>query len=47
VRTIAVAIGMVVLAGALLLLAWEVRRILSWIVVAALLAVVLGPVSRE
>jgi predicted PurR-regulated permease PerM len=44
VRTIAVAIGMVVLAGALLLLAWEVRRILSWIVVAALLAVVLGPV---
>jgi predicted PurR-regulated permease PerM len=44
VRTIAVAIGMVLVTGALLLLAWEIRRVLSWIVVAALLAIVLGPV---
>jgi predicted PurR-regulated permease PerM len=44
VRTIAVSIGMVLATGALLLLVWEVRRVLSWIVVAALLAIVLGPV---
>jgi predicted PurR-regulated permease PerM len=44
VLTIAVTIGMVLATGALLLLVWEVRRVLSWIVVAALLAVVLGPV---
>jgi predicted PurR-regulated permease PerM len=43
-RTIAVAIGMVLATAAILLLGWEVRRVLSWIVVAALLAVVLGPV---
>src|SRR6266496_571155 len=44
VQTIAVTIGMVLLTGALLLLAWEIRRVLSWVVVAALLAIVLGPV---
>jgi predicted PurR-regulated permease PerM len=44
VPTIAVTIGMVLATGALLLLVWEVRRVLSWIVVAALLAIVLGPV---
>ncbi len=44
VHTIAVTIGMVLLTGALLLLAWEIRRVLSWVVVAALLAIVLGPV---
>jgi predicted PurR-regulated permease PerM len=44
VRTIAVTIGMVLATAAILLLAWEVRRVLTWIVVAALLAVVLGPV---
>jgi predicted PurR-regulated permease PerM len=43
VRTIAATIGLVLLTGLLLLLAYEVRRVLSWIVVAALLAVVLGP----
>jgi predicted PurR-regulated permease PerM len=35
---------MVLATAAILLLAWEVRRVLTWIVVAALLAVVLGPV---
>ncbi len=44
VRTIVTTIGTVLLTAALLLLGWEVRRVLSWIVVAALLAVVLGPV---
>jgi predicted PurR-regulated permease PerM len=44
VRTIAATIGMVLLSGAVLLLGWEVRRILTWIVVAALLAIILGPV---
>jgi predicted PurR-regulated permease PerM len=39
-----VAIGMVLATAAVLLLGWEVRRVLTWIVVAALLAVVLGPV---
>jgi predicted PurR-regulated permease PerM len=34
---------MVLLTAALLLLGWEVRRILTWIVVAALLAIILGP----
>jgi predicted PurR-regulated permease PerM len=43
VATIAVTIGMVLATGVLLLLAWEARRVLSWIVVAALLAIVLGP----
>jgi predicted PurR-regulated permease PerM len=43
VRTIAAAIGMVLVTGAILLLGWEVRRVLTWIVVAALLSVVLGP----
>ena len=42
-RTIAVTIGMVLATAAILLLGWEVRRVLTWIVVAALLAVVLGP----
>jgi predicted PurR-regulated permease PerM len=42
-RTIAVTIGMVLLTSAILLLGWEVRRVLTWIVVAALLSVVLGP----
>src|SRR5919112_168671 len=35
--------GMVLLTAAILLLGWEVRRVLTWIVVAALLAVILGP----
>src|SRR5215218_7000834 len=43
VRTIAATIGMVLLAAVLLLLGWEVRRVLTWIVVAALLAIILGP----
>ena len=43
VRTIAATIGMVLLTAAVLLLAWEVRRVLTWIVVATLLAVILGP----
>ncbi len=34
---------MLLATAAILLLAWEVRRVLTWIVVAALLAVVLGP----
>jgi predicted PurR-regulated permease PerM len=42
-RAIAVTIGMVLLTSAILLLGWEVRRVLTWIVVAALLSVVLGP----
>jgi predicted PurR-regulated permease PerM len=44
VRTIATTIGMVLATAAILLLGWQVRRVLTWIVVAALLAVVLGPV---
>jgi multisubunit Na+/H+ antiporter MnhG subunit len=43
IRTIAATIGMVLLTAAVLLLGWEVRRVLTWIVVAALLAIVLGP----
>src|SRR4029450_12848940 len=43
VRTIAATIGMVLLTAAVLLLGWEVRRVLTWIVVAALLAIILGP----
>jgi predicted PurR-regulated permease PerM len=43
-RAIAVTIGMVLATAAILLLGWEVRRVLTWIVVAALLSVVLGPV---
>jgi predicted PurR-regulated permease PerM len=39
-----VSIGMVLATAAILLLGWEVRRVLTWIVVAALLSVVLGPV---
>jgi len=39
-----VTIGMVLATAAILLLGWEVRRVLTWIVVAALLSVVLGPV---
>jgi predicted PurR-regulated permease PerM len=35
---------MVLATAAILLLGWEVRRVLTWIVVAVLLAVVLGPV---
>ena len=42
-RTIAATIGMVLLTAAVLLLGWEVRRVLTWIVVAALLAIILGP----
>jgi predicted PurR-regulated permease PerM len=34
---------MVLLTAAVLLLGWEVRRVLTWIVVAALLAIILGP----
>jgi predicted PurR-regulated permease PerM len=45
VRTIAVTIGMVLATAAILLLGWEVRRILTWIVVAALLSILLGPVT--
>jgi multisubunit Na+/H+ antiporter MnhG subunit len=44
VRTIAATIGTVLITGAVLLLGWEVRRVLTWIVVAALLAIILGPV---
>jgi predicted PurR-regulated permease PerM len=44
IRTIAVTIGMVLVTAAILLLGWEVRRVLTWIVVAALLSVILGPV---
>ena len=43
VRTIAATIAMVLLTAAVLLLGWEVRRVLTWIVVAALLAIILGP----
>src|SRR5829696_4176124 len=43
-RAIAVTIGMILATAAILLLGWEVRRVLTWIVVAALLSVVLGPV---
>ena len=45
VRTIAATIGMVLATAAILLLGWEVRRILTWIVVAALLSILLGPVT--
>ena len=43
VRTIAATIAMVLLTAAVLLLGWEVRRVLTWIVVAVLLAIILGP----
>jgi predicted PurR-regulated permease PerM len=43
VRSIAVAIAMVLGTVVLLLLAWKVLRVLSWIAVSAFLAVVLGP----
>jgi predicted PurR-regulated permease PerM len=43
-KAIAVTIGMVLATAAILLLGWEVRRVLTWIVVAALLSAVLGPV---
>jgi predicted PurR-regulated permease PerM len=42
-RSIAVAIAMVLGTIVLLLLAWKVLRVLTWIAVAAFLAVVLGP----
>jgi predicted PurR-regulated permease PerM len=45
VRTIAATIGMLLATASLLLLVWEMRRILTWIVVAAFLAVILGPVA--
>jgi predicted PurR-regulated permease PerM len=45
IRTIAVTIGMVLATAAVLLLGWEVRRVLTWIVVAALLSIILGPVT--
>jgi hypothetical protein len=45
IRTIAATIGMVLLTAAVLSLAWEVRRVLTWIVVAVLLADEI-PVSR-
>jgi predicted PurR-regulated permease PerM len=45
IRTIATTIGMVLATAVILLLLWEVRRILTWIVVAALLAIILGPVT--
>jgi predicted PurR-regulated permease PerM len=43
IRTIVATVAVVLATAAILLLAWEVRRILTWIVVAALLAVILGP----
>jgi predicted PurR-regulated permease PerM len=43
IRTIAATIAMVLLTAVVLLLGWEVRRVLTWIVVAALLAIILGP----
>ena len=45
VRTIAATIGMVLATALALLLLWEMRRILTWIVVAAFLAVILGPLT--
>ena len=45
IRTIAVTIGMVLATAAILLLGWEVRQVLTWIVVAALLSIILGPVT--
>src|SRR4029450_2045137 len=45
IRTIAATIAMVLLTAAVLLLGWEVRRVLTWIVVAALLAIILGPLG--
>jgi predicted PurR-regulated permease PerM len=42
-RTIVATVGVVLATAAILLLAWEVRRVLTWILVAALLAVILGP----
>jgi predicted PurR-regulated permease PerM len=45
IRTIAVTIGMVLATAALLLLVWEVRRVLTWIIVAALLSILVGPVT--
>jgi predicted PurR-regulated permease PerM len=43
IRTIVATVAVVLATAAILLLAWEVRRVLIWIVVAALLAVILGP----
>jgi predicted PurR-regulated permease PerM len=43
-RTIVATVGVVLATAAILLLGWQVRRVLTWIVVAALLAVILGPV---
>ena len=43
IRTIVATVAVVLATAAILLLAWEVRRVLTWIVVAALLAVILGP----
>jgi predicted PurR-regulated permease PerM len=40
-----VTIAMVLATAAILLLGWEVRRVLTWIVVAALLSIILGPVT--
>ncbi len=45
VRSIAVTIGMVLATLAVLALAWEIRRILTWIVVSAFLAVIVGPLA--
>ena len=45
VRTIAATIGLVLATAAVLLVAWEVRQALTWIVVAALFSVILGPVT--
>jgi len=47
IRTIAATIGIVLLTAAVLLLGWEVRRVLTWIVVAALLAIILGLLVSE
>jgi predicted PurR-regulated permease PerM len=43
IRTIVATVAVVLATAAILLLAWQVRRVLTWIVVAALLAVILGP----
>jgi predicted PurR-regulated permease PerM len=43
-RTIVATVGVVLATAAILLLGWQVRRVLTWIVVSALLAVILGPV---
>jgi predicted PurR-regulated permease PerM len=43
IRTIAATIGMVLATAVLLLLVWKVHRVLAWVVVAGLLALILGP----